>query len=278
MKKTYLAIILLLITCMNCNEEQMATDNLKKSIDTHVSAAVWENLATKKIYFGHQSVGFNIINGVEALQKEHATTTLNIIETDDPAAFAKDGIFAHSRVGENDNPTSKMRDFEKKIIAGIGDKADYAFMKFCYVDVIKSTNVQKLFDDYVNAVTSLSKAYPSTQIVHLTVPLHQRQSGVKARLKTLLGRPPMNNLQRNAYNSLLREKYAGKEPLFDLAKIESTYPNGKHQTHVVNGVSVNTLIPHYTNDGGHLNELGQKVVASRLLRFLASISTAQPSD
>ena len=48
-------------------EKKKATYNSLKDIpDT-----AWETLSKKKIYFGHQSVGYNIIAGIQDLMKEY---------------------------------------------------------------------------------------------------------------------------------------------------------------------------------------------------------------
>ena len=56
------------------------------------------------------------------------------------------------------------------------------------------------------------------------------------------------------------------------AKIESSYPDGSREYFVKDNKAYYSLIPAYTNDGGHLNETGRKIVASELIRFLASLS------
>ena len=57
---------------------------------------------SEKIYFGHQSVGFNIMAGVKDLMKGNPQIKLNIVETTNESDF-KVGLFAHSRVGENED-------------------------------------------------------------------------------------------------------------------------------------------------------------------------------
>ena len=52
-----------------------------------VPNSAWEKLSQKKIFFGHQSVGFNIIDGLKDLMKENPQIKLNIVETSNPADF-----------------------------------------------------------------------------------------------------------------------------------------------------------------------------------------------
>ena len=100
---------------------------------------------------------------------------LNIVETRNPDDFNK-GIFAHSRVGKNVDPKSKIDEFAKFTEQGIGENADIAFFKFCYVDVRSETDSQKVFDDYKKSMSNLTKKYPKTNFIHVTVPLKQKQN------------------------------------------------------------------------------------------------------
>ena len=47
-----------------------------------IGASQWEKLAACRVYFGHQSVGLNILEGVKDLMQENAVPQLRIIETD----------------------------------------------------------------------------------------------------------------------------------------------------------------------------------------------------
>ena len=63
----------------------------------------WDRLARKKIYFGHQSVGYNIVDGLVDLLREYPDIRLNIVETHDAADFNV-ALFAHSKIGRNVEP------------------------------------------------------------------------------------------------------------------------------------------------------------------------------
>jgi len=228
----------------------------------------WEALASKKIYFGHQSVGFNIMDGVTTITQELPNIKLNIRETKDPASFNQP-IFSHSRIGKNSNPISKCDDFKKIIESGIGDKADIAFFKFCYVDFDSETDIPVLFKYYADTMLRLQAEYPRVKFIHFTVPLKTAPSGIKTVIKKILGRRVDDgDIQRNSFNHLLREKYTKQNTLFDLAFYESTGPDNKApQTDT--GFSAH-LLTEYSDDGGHLNDTGKKIIAKRLLLFLQS--------
>ena len=66
----------------------------------------------------------------------------------------------------------------------------------------------------------------------------------------------------------------GSEPLFDLAGIESTLPDGTRCTQFLDRNRTPGLIPEYTNDGGHLNDVGRAIVATAFLQFYNGLARA----
>ena len=237
--------------------------------DEVVTVAVLQKVAEKRIYFGHQSVGLNIIDGINDILKEHQGAELRIAKTTDPLVL-NSPVFAHSMVGENEDPVSKINDFVRSMDAGIGGKAEIAFFKFCYVDITRNTDVEKVFSAYKSAMQRLKDKYPNTQFVHLTVPLSLSLPSLKGWIKGMLGRED-NNIKKNVFNAMLRREYGGRDPLFDLAAIESTYSDGRKASFTSNGTTYYSLVPDYTNDDGHLNETGRKIMAGQLLKFLSKL-------
>jgi hypothetical protein len=69
---------------------------------------------------------------------------------------------------------------------------------------------------------------------------------------------------------MLLERYQKYNTVFDLAKYESTYINGKTDIFIRNKQKYYSLIPIYASDEGHLNELGKKIIGLRFLIFLSS--------
>ena len=236
-----------------------------------VSDKVLAKVAEKKIFFGHQSVGFNIIDGISDIVKEEQGASLNIVKTNTPDVFSSP-VFAHFTVGENNDPASKVKDFSRFMDNGIGDHADIAFLKFCYIDVNKTTDTDKIFSVYKETMDRLKNRYPKTQFVHVTVPLTVSEVSIKSLIKKLLGRED-NNIKRNHFNERLIQEFSGQDPVFDLAGIESTSPDGNRSTFTEGGKRYYSLAPEYSDDGGHLNEKGRRVAAVALLKFLSDIET-----
>ena len=238
-----------------------------------LSDEAFEKLLRARIYFGHQSVGNNIMEGVKDLMGQDPRLKLKIEENVNPAGY-QGGVFAHGRVGQNENPASKIDDFAAKINEGVGGWADAAFFKFCYIDMMADRDIDQVFSHYEKTMVDLKKAYPQTTFVHVTVPLTIVQTGPKVFIKKMIGRAPggyLDNAKRNEYNRKLRQAYAGKEPIFDLAQIESSYSDGERATFEWKGQAYERMIPEYGSDGRHLNGPGRQRVAEQLLVFLSTL-------
>jgi len=240
------------------------------AIAKQISLPQWQALEKKRVVFGHQSVGWNILNGVERLADRDGTK-INIHEQRTAPAMA--GI-SHFLIGRNGDPMSKIRDFAAAIDAGAAQGADVALMKLCYVDFNATTDAKKLAEDYIANLETLGKQHPDTHFVAVTVPLMAVQTGPKAWIKRLLGKEPygyLDNAKRMEFNTLLRERYHSMGRLFDLARVETQSSSGKPCMTRVDGQEVETLCPDLTTDGGHLNERGQELAASAFLSFLSSL-------
>jgi hypothetical protein len=230
-----------------------------------------EEVSRHTVFFGHQSVGRNLLDGIRELAAREGVP-LRFAETAGGGAIPP-GTFAHGAVPENGNPLLKLRSFERALETGAAAGVDVAFVKFCYVDFDAGTDAPALFAAYQATLESLKRRYPQTTFVHVTAPLTTIQGGAKAFVKRLLGRPPsgvMENQRREEFNALLRRATEGKEPLFDLALVESTAPDGRAEAFEWNGRTVPALVPAYTDDGGHLRGEGQRRAARQLVSVLAS--------
>lgn len=223
----------------------------------------WNELAKKSIFFGHQSVGYNIVAGMEQNLMEDSIQTFRIVKSKNPADFTSPAFY-HAPVGANVDPRSKIDEFVALMEGGLGDKVDVAGFKFCYADIRVSTNIEELFNYYRNRMDYLSKKYPGVVIMHYTIPLTVKPKGLKGIIKILAYD---HNINREKFNQLLRKSY-GKELVFDLAKYESLWPDGRINTYSNNRMA---LRDDYSDDGEHLNDKASKIIAGQLLVFLSNI-------
>jgi hypothetical protein len=242
-------------------------------------------VATLRIFFGHQSVGANVVDGLEELRAWAGDSALRLVH--DPADPAlPPAFFAESKLGKNGEPLGKLASFRKMVDTTLSGRLDVALIKICYVDLGQDAaiNPDSLFAAYRKTVLDAEAAHPGLKVIPVTSPLTAPYFGARGRLdrlegalKSWLGRPD-DNTRRAEFNARLREAFRDR-PLFDLAAIESTRPDG---TRFLYGrKSIEALAPDYTVDGGHLNTLGRQLAARGLLRVLARIDASgqgrQPS-
>jgi len=266
-----LAVFFMITAFIACSESDMDNktqySNLK---DVPVSS--WEKLAEKKIFFGHQSVGQDIIDGINDIMRDYPPIRIHIVDLDASKEIEK-GSFFHSPIGKNMKPISKIQDFKQILDKGAGHQVDAAFLKLCYIDFQSGTDYQKIFSEYSNTISELEKRYPKVKFIHLTVPLTSKQAGIKYWIKRILGKPIRgyeDNVVKNGYNRLVLDKYGDKALIFGLAKAESTYPDGTRETFEKDGKTFYALVPDYTDDGSHLNIFGRKIIAEQFLLFLVN--------
>jgi hypothetical protein len=242
------------------------SNNLSKNMDPEIYKKV-KAISQKNIYFGHKSVGENIIAGLKKINSDMAQNELIIKELSD--TFRLDGnYFVHSNIGQNGDPKGKFEEFESIINNMANKKLDIAMMKLCFVDITKNTNIDDVFNSYVSMIDILQNKYPHIKFIHFTVPLKSKPSflnSIKEKIKGLNNYDQQDNLARNRYNGYIFSKYS-KDDIFDLAGAESTYPDGQRESTFVNGKLCFILIKDYTDDGGHLNDLGKQIISEKLIQ------------
>jgi hypothetical protein len=229
-----------------------------------------QRIAAQSIYFGHQSVGVNLLEGIRELAVE-AGVPIQIAEVNS-ASDIRQPMLGHRFVGENGNPIGKLKSFEQAI-GYSKNSLNLVMVKFCYVDFTPDTDVKAVFSSYRSTMDSIKAKNPGMTIIHITTPLTDVQVGPKAFIKRLLGRAPygvLENMRRHEYNTLLRQAYQSREPIFDLAQLESTAPDGTASTAEWNGTKFPKLTAAYTDDGGHLNSQGRLRASRELVAILAS--------
>ncbi|MFC1610547.1 hypothetical protein ACFL6C_06290 [Myxococcota bacterium] len=250
---------------------------LPTRIDSPIQEREWRMLADKAIYFGHQSVGANILDGVERLSAGSAAPTPGpkLVQSSAPEDLTA-GVWMHEMIGENERPDSKISAFKDRVQNGVGERADIAFFKLCYIDINEQTNVPTLFDSYRATLESLKQQFQNTVFVHVTMPITVVQSGPRAWVKGVLGRRPwgeVENVGRSEFNQLMRTHFK-EDPIFDLARLESTGPGGERHIYWVDSRPIEKLVPAYTSDGGHLNDTGRLHLARSLIRFLGELPSS----
>jgi hypothetical protein len=252
----------------------------KIEIDMGTVTQDLQRISQARILLGHQSVGRNILAGLDQLASD-AGIPVRVIEVNGAPPDDAPGLF-HSNVGQNRDPDSKCEVFGQLLTGFDQPKYDVAAMKFCYVDLGRDTptEVGAMLDRYQRLVDDLRTQRPDVQLMHITMPLKSDMPGRKTTVKRMLGMSMPNdadNVLRNAFNDQLRERYAG-EPIFDLAAVESTLPNGTRSGFKHDSKLIFTLAAEYTNDGGHLVGASQRLAAAAFVRALAQTLQSAPQS
>lgn len=231
--------------------------------------------ASVRVFFDHHSVGGNILEGLKALATP-SRASVRILPIDE-AARVDGPVFADDDGGQNGSPKSKVDAFGASLRSVGGLRPDIAFMKFCYVDFNLHTDVDDVFAYYLQELTTLEREYPQIVFAHVTVPLQARPISLKDRANRLLGREVWGdaaNVKHEQFNQRLKRAFA-PETIFDLARLESTGPGGRSNEFTYRGQTFHALDPAYTTDGGHLNLLGQKLAATEIVHFIATLARSK---
>ena len=223
------------------------------------------------VFFGHQSVGRDVIAGLG-----ESSEVTHIVTLDEHRAAAHRHIpsgltVVHAALGRNREPLTKLADFAATLQSWPAPLPDVALMKFCYVDIETARGAESLLDRYQKDIEELQRTHPTVRFAHCTVPLRSIPTGPYALARRLLGQnlPQFEaNQAREWFNDRLRERYGEHDMLFDLARLEATRPEGRPCTVRARGVRVRALASQWTYDGGHLNQPGRTMAATAFLHFL----------
>jgi hypothetical protein len=286
----FLGCLLLTLSCSGIAMQETATHPLPTIED--IPQTTWEAVAHKRILFPHASVGADIMAGVEDLLQENPQIPLRVVESNVPWTVNSSGLI-HFHWGElalwTQGQYTSRGIFKKLDVFGdlmnvetaegkLGDQIDMAFFKLCWADIKDDTDLNEVIAHYKTVMNQLMETFPNTKLVLMTVPLVGNPAGwegmersIKNRIKHLIGREPFSladNQKINTLNDLLKREFDNTMPVFDLAKVESTYPDGRRSSNLHESKTVYSLATNYTDDGGHLNSWGRRFVAEQLLIFL----------
>jgi hypothetical protein len=254
------AAVLLLSGCAQPDKNIDMNSSTTKS--TPLTRSEWDAARAQTVFFAHQSIGDNVLDGLEQIAAREGWPALRVVEGIPPTLT--EPMLLHSKVGQNGDPSSKINGFKQAIDAGAGVRAEIALMKFCFWDVRAETDVDVVFNEYRQAIADISRSYPKLTLLHATVPLVIEDVDWRAGVRRLLRRPvpsDVDNARRHALNQKIRAAYG--DQLFDIARAEQNP-----------ATSPDTAVPYladgYSSDGAHLNADGRRAVAAAFVRSVAA--------
>ena len=267
----WLLVVLLLGVSISFASTATSGNKKESNMTTTQFAADLAVVRQGRILFSHHSVGGNIIMGIQRLDSEIPEGRHIRIASLDEAATSKGPMLIHFSGGQNGEPKTKIDSFASTIRGEARLKPDLAFMKFCYVDFNPRTDVDDLFGYYRRTIEALKREHPEIRFAHVTVPVTRWPTELKWRIFRLIGKEVWEdaaNVKRAEFNRRLKESF-GSDRVFDLAQLEAKAPDGRLTTFEQGGQSYLSLYPGYTEDGGHLNTVGQQVAGTAAIRFMA---------
>jgi len=199
-----------------------------------------ERLRGRRVLWGHQSVGENIIEGARQLGFDFATVS--------NGGDYGEAHWGEAAVADNGDPERKIRSFITLMTSGgIGRRVEAASFKFCWVDFDDGTDVQDLLDDYDAAIRDLQARFSDVRFLHVTPPLTTDE--------------PELNGHRWRYGRELIRRHRDSGLVFDLAAVISTDAAGRQ----CKSGNQRRLCPGWASDSGHLNDAGAKRAAKAFL-------------
>jgi hypothetical protein len=256
------------------DKEESVTNRGESTVAADITTQDLITASRARVFFGHQSVGMNILDGTRAVYAAHGMAAPKI-EQEATTPSSEGGFINHAFIGENGNPLLKIQDFDKKLHSGLAGSVDVAMMKLCYVDITSDTNVDEVLAAYSSTMADLQRDYPDVTFVYATVPL-TTDPGLLQTVKRWVKRSSQSeqadNVARERLNGMIRRSYSGSH-LFDLAAAESTAPDGSRTVGTDDGQQYYRLYDGHAADNGHLNGAGAEVVATAWLRAVAQAAT-----
>ncbi|MCB0749266.1 MAG: S-layer homology domain-containing protein [Ignavibacteriae bacterium] len=247
MKKHLFPLLVLSFVVMATSVKAATVIDYRYTDASSLSQTELDNARKQDVLFNHQSVGSNIITGLDTMKKaDPGRYSISMKASQDISWYdTYDGI-NHFKEGANGAPSGKISG-KKNLVATYNSKIDVAFMKFCFVDV--SADLDALWIEYRDAMEELESTYPNIKFIWWTMPI------------TING-----SQDRDSFNANIRNYVnQNNKILFDIASIESHDPSGN----AIKDSGYDAMYSGYTDDGGHLNTSGQARAAAAIWHLFA---------
>lgn len=221
--------------------------------------ATYNAALSKRTVFGHQSVGWQVLQGVEMWADELGAPDPTFPDYEGGGLPGSGGFLGHFYCGTNGNSFTKTAEFLSHLLNGLASQVDIVVLKFCYADLRSGSGYtpQQMFDDYKAWVDAVESQFPQLTVIYATTAIVMGENSDGA-----------NNGLRQTYNNLVRAEYGASGRLWDVADIESTDPNGNK---ILYG-GVESLYSGYASpDQRHIYGLGRTTVSAPLLQLIAQL-------
>lgn len=228
-----------------------------------------------RVLFGVQSVGQDITKGVHAaFSRAHVSEPK--VTTWNKARNSRGPVVATALIGRNGRPASKLRAFAALVNDAPRNSVDVAVMAFNYQDITAETDVYDLFRSYEDTMESVEGANPDITFLYSTAPVTSANSWRAVDRATVTGLGNVNqpvwqdNIARERFNSLVRERYAQTGRLYDIAALQAAIDKGKVAAKQHEEQWYYVMNPKLASDGKRLSSEGSKRLAEALMLLVAA--------
>lgn len=209
-----------------------------------LSQEALDEIGQQRWFFAHASVGANMVGGMRVLNlfnpSEYLLVGTNAGIAVPPPSTTQPGLIYESYRG-NPGWADKFTEFEESVrdLGWRSPAVDVVMNKLCFEDDQADASV------YLASMETLEAEFPGTVFIYTTMPLRAQ--------------PVQENVRAGAYNETVRDFCSAKgKLLFDVADIEAHDPAGNEIVFDMDGADHQMMYTAYTDDGGHLNELGRE--------------------
>lgn len=224
-----------------------------------IDATIFTTALSKRTVFGHQSVGYQVLQGVTMLAGELGLSNPTYPDIESTSLPSTGGFLAHFYAGTNGNAYTKTAEFLSHLQSGLAAQVDIVVLKFCYADLRSGSGYTpaQMFAEYKAWVNAVESQFPHIAVIYATEAIVMGENSDGA-----------NNGLRQTFNNLVRAEYGASGRLWDVAGIQSTDPDGNK---ILYG-GVESLYSGYASpDQRHIYGLGRTTVATPLLKIIAQI-------
>ena len=218
----------------------------------------------RRLVFAHQSVGMQVISGIEALATDLGQPDPLVIDVTTDTIPGSGGFVGHFYCGTNGDGFTKTDHLDSLLRGGLAAEVDTVVLKFCYADLRSGSGYTPadLFAEYSATMDALATDYPAVTFIFATETIvnigdEDHISGA--------------NALRQTFNDLVRAEYGSTGLLWDVALAESTDPDGNR---TIDGGVEYLYLGYASADLEHISgvdNIGRKAAATPLLLIMAGL-------
>ena len=178
---SWIVILSILFTACSDKGQQDESKILKKEI----SKTALNKLSEKRIFFGHRSVGNNILQGIDDILTQYPGINLKILKYEEVKSSKDNGII-HAWIDQNGSPQSIAEDYTRMVEKLPGKEMDFALIRF--TPWYGKKDMDEILKDYTIAIEQLKQRHSKTVFIHGTFPLNHSKTSFKTWIKKLTGK------------------------------------------------------------------------------------------